>query len=342
MNSMNINYNTLKNMSSAQKTEFTLSNVKPSKDDDFNLNQSIFKAYLENLKEKSDEATKKTLQELQNAPITAVGRLFGNLQVNSVEQVNKIFDDLRIKPSDEIGSILDNMRTKVSEQENKLGAPDKKITANAAEKAQKTDEAEKARQTDTTGQAQKADEKERFLDKYLKHSGEKLSKQNDDLNKKSEDVSSAAARLKEAIERADETGERDGNELKDAAESFVSRYNTFTDTVKESQNRTVMNKAGLINDIADIYERRLEKVGITRDDDGKLSLDAKKLNSADDKELEKAFGKEKSFADFIEGQAKQLSAYAQTDLYQKASAYNDGGNITQISNISGSYFNMLG
>ena len=82
MSNLNFNYGSLQSLSTAQKTEFALSNVKQSGDDDVNLNQSIFKAYLETLKEKSDEATKKTLQQLQNTPISAVGRLFGDLQVN--------------------------------------------------------------------------------------------------------------------------------------------------------------------------------------------------------------------------------------------------------------------
>ena len=92
MSNINFNYSALKSMTQAQRTEYTLTNVSPSKDDDKNLNQSIFKAYLETLKEKSDESTKKTLQQLQNAPVSAVGRLFGDLQVNSVEQMSKIFE----------------------------------------------------------------------------------------------------------------------------------------------------------------------------------------------------------------------------------------------------------
>lgn len=323
MSNLNFNYGSLQSLSTAQKTEFALSNVKQSGDDDVNLNQSIFKAYLETLKEKSDEATKKTLQQLQNTPISAVGRLFGDLQVNSVEQVGKIFDDLRIKPTDEVDSILGAMRTKVSEQ---------------VQKAAET----KAAKADPASKAEKAEEKENYLQKFIRTSTEKLSKTNDELYKKSEDLSASASSLKEAVKRDETTGERNRDEMDRAAEDFVSRYNTFADTVKASQNNTVNGKSKFIDDILDAYSSRLEKVGITKNDDGKLELDTNKLNSASDRDLEKAFEKDDSFAEFIDAQAKQLSAYAQTDLYQNASAYTDAGNITQVSNISGSYFNMLG
>ena len=315
MSDLNFNYNTLKNMSASQRTDFTLSNVAPSKDDDLNLNQSIFKAYLETLKEKSDEATKKTLQELQNAPVSAVGRLFGNLQVNSVDQVSKIFDDLRIRPNEEIDSILETMRSKVVE---KTG--DRSITQTA----------------------EKTEEKENYLQKFMKQSTEKLSKENNELSEKSNEMTLSAQKIAEAIKRDDTTGERDDDKLNEAAEDFVSRYNTFADTVNASKNGTVNGKANFINDMLNAFERRLDKVGITKDEDGKLSLDTKKLDAANDRDVERAFGKEDSFAEFIENQSKQLAAYAQTDLYQNASAYTDAGNITQVSNISGSYFNMLG
>ncbi len=320
MSNINFNYSALKSMTQAQRTEYTLTNVSPSKDDDKNLNQSIFKAYLETLKEKSDESTKKTLQQLQNAPVSAVGRLFGDLQVNSVEQMSKIFDDLRIKPNDEINSILGTMRTKVTEQ------------------AQKAD----AAKTDITGKTQETEDKENYLMKFIRTSTEKLSKVNDELYKKSEDLSASAANLKEALKRDEATGERSREKMDRAAEDFVSRYNTFADTVEKSQNNTVNGKSQFIGEMLDAYSSRLEKVGITKNEDGRLELDTKKLNTASERDIEKAFEKDDSFADFIDTQAKQLSAYAQTDLYQNASAYTDAGNITQVSNISGSYFNMLG
>ena len=212
------------------------------------------------------------------------------------------------------------------------------MRSKVTEKVQKT-EAEKTAANEKTD---KAEEKENYIQKFIRTSTEKLSKKNDELYKKSEDLSASAANLKEALKRDEATGERNRAEMDRAAEDFVSRYNTFADTVKESQNNTVNGKAKFIGEMLDAYSSRLEKVGITKNDDGKLELDTKKLNAANDRDIEKAFEKDDSFAEFIDTQAKQLSAYAQTDLYQNASAYTDAGNITQVSNISGSYFNMLG
>ena len=90
------------------------------------------------------------------------------------------------------------------------------------------------------------------------------------------------------------------------------------------------------------YTRKLNKVGITANADGTLSLDKDTFNSASSEDLKKVFGKSDSFASFMDNQAQQLSAYAQTDLYRNANAYSSAGNITNIANISGSFFNMLG
>ncbi len=326
--SINIDYNALKKMSAQQRTEFTLSNVPSSKDDDLNLNQSIFKAYLDTLREKSDEATQKTLKELENTPISAVSRLFGNLQVNSVEQVSRIFDDLRIKPNDEIDSILGGVKVN-----------------NAVKQAQKPDLTEKLIRKENDKEAkntEKPGDIRSFLEQNLDHAGDKVSKENNALNEHSKQVSEAALEVRAAAERDEISGERDLERLDGAAEKLVSRYNTFADTVNNSKNNTVNGKSKFINEMLDAYSSRLKNVGITKDEDGRLNLDKTQLEKADDKDIERAFGKKDSFAEFIEEQAKQLSAYSQTDLYQKAGAYNDGGNITQISNISGSYFNMLG
>ncbi|MBO6301443.1 MAG: hypothetical protein J6N15_03285 [Ruminiclostridium sp.] len=331
--SININYNALKNMSAQQRTELTLNNIPQSKDDDLNLNQSIFKSYLDTLREKSDEAAQKTLKELENTPITAVGKLFGNLQVNSVDQVSKIFDDLRIKPNDEIGSILDNIRSGDAVKARQPDLTERLIKKDAAQDIKKSEEAKNT---------EKPGDRRSFLEMNLDHAGDKMSKENNALNEQSKQVSEAALEVRAAAERDEISGERDMERLDGAAEKLVSRYNTFADTVNSSKNSTVNSKAEFISDMLDAYSSRLEKVGITKDEDGRLSLDREKLEQANDKDIERAFGKEDSFAEFIDGQAKQLSAYAQTDLYQKAGAYNDGGNITQVSNISGSYFNMLG
>ena len=178
--------------------------------------------------------------------------------------------------------------------------------------------------------------------KENKENADKVSADNNKLAAVTDKMAKAVEKTEKAFEKKEETTPKDRDEAYAAAEDFVKSYNSLSDALKGEKNGTVSGKASFIDDMLKAYSSRLEKVGITKDDNGELSVNKEKLNAADDKDIDKVFGKKDSFAEFIDGQTKQLYAYSQTDLYQRSSAYSDGGNITQISNISGSYFNMLG
>lgn len=177
---------------------------------------------------------------------------------------------------------------------------------------------------------------------FIDRSMESLSEANKKLRDHAAKMAEAKEKLDESFKRDPRTGENDFEKAREAAKDFVKRYNEFTKDLKNTGNGTVESKAKFIGDITDAYGRRLEKVGITKGDDGRLTFDESKFEQAGDRDIERVFGEKDSFAEFMDGQAKQLAAYAQTDLYQRSEAYNDAGNIMQISNISGSYFNMLG
>ena len=127
-----------------------------------------------------------------------------------------------------------------------------------------------------------------------------------------------------------------------AAESFVESYNKLSEGIKSSGNSTVSGKSQFIANMTNAYSYKLQKAGITANADGTLSIDKEKFMSADEKSVNDIFGEKDSFAQFMSKQAEQLSAYAQTDLYRQASSYSAAGNITNIANISGSYFSILG
>ncbi len=186
------------------------------------------------------------------------------------------------------------------------------------------------------------DKPENQVLKFIDRSMESLSEANKKLREHAAKMTEAKEKLNEALKRDPKTGENDFEKARDAARDFVKRYNEFTQGISNSENGTVGSKSKLIGEVTDAYGRHLEKVGITKDSDGRLTLDEDKFAQAGERDIERVFGKEDSFAEFIDGQAKQLASYAQTDLYQRSEAYNDAGNIMQISNISGSYFNMLG
>lgn len=188
----------------------------------------------------------------------------------------------------------------------------------------------------------KGESDESYIQKFINGSTEKLSAVNDKLNSLSTAVSDSVSKLEDAFKVSEEDGEIDYDAAYSAAESFVESYNSLSTAIKTSGNQTVSNKSQFITNMTNAYNYKLQKVGITANADGTLSIDKEKFNSASSSALEDVFGKKDSFSSFMDNQAQQLAAYAQTDLYQNANAYSSAGSITNIANISGSYFNMLG
>lgn len=329
MSDLNLLYSSLNNTANNNNnktslwhdiSKYSLAADATKKENEAAASQSLFKSYFNGLREKADDNTKQLLESLTNSPAGTTNRLFTNLQRTSVDNISRLFEDLRITPTDEVGTLLDAMKNGID----------------------KTDE---NNLTDTLlskyARNSTVDRSEKEM-KENKENADKVSADNNKLAAVTDKMAKAVERTEKAFEKKDETTPKDRDEAYAAAEDFVNSYNSMSDALKGEKNGTVSGKAGFINDMSRAYSRSLEKVGITQNENGELSVDKNKFASADENDIDKVFGKKDSFAEFIDGQAKQLSAYAQTDLYQRSSAYSDGGNITQISNISGSYFNMLG
>ncbi len=181
---------------------------------------------------------------------------------------------------------------------------------------------------------------ESYIQKLINGSTEKIYE--DKLGSLSNAVSESVAKLEAAFAEDEETGEIDYDAAYSAAESFVNSYNDFVSGIGSSGDSTVSNKDSFVSGMTNAYTSRLDKVGISINSDGTLSIDKDTFNSATASQLEKIFGKEDSFASFMGEQAKQLEAYAESDRYNKLNAYNQTGNITNIVNTSGAYLNMLG
>ena len=123
---------------------------------------------------------------------------------------------------------------------------------------------------------------------------------------------------------------------------MVNKFNSFAKAINHSDNTTVAGKAKFVGDMTSAYSTRLRKIGISTNDDGTLTIDKEKFSTADSSDINKALGGKNSFAQFIDEQAKQPATYAQADIFQRAGAYSDSGNITTVTNINGAFMNMLG
>ena len=329
------------------------------RNEDENLNKSIFKSYLDSLRTRSDEQAQKILKSLENSPADTISKLFGSLQTSSSENVGKLFDGLKLDSAEDIKTLMDKLRTGDAARIAAPGKADDTDKADKAEKADKTGknvtvradktvkaaEVTKVDKTDETDKADKAartEDEETLFEKYLRKTSEKLSAENNALYQDTDAIQNAVKRVQDAFEPDEKTGEIEADKAYGAAEDFVKSYNSFADAIKSSKNGAVSGKAAFMEDMVGAYSRRLEKVGIEQDENGRLSVDRQELEASSSADREKVFGKKSSVAEFIDGQAKQLQAYAQTDLYQRSESYTDGGNVIQISNITGAYFNMLG
>ena len=181
---------------------------------------------------------------------------------------------------------------------------------------------------------------ESYIQKLINGSTEKLYE--DKLGSLSQAVSESVEKLEKAFAIDEETDEIDYDAAYSAAESFINSYNDFVTNTGSSGDKTVSNKNTFIGNMTTAYTRRLEKAGVSIGSDGTLSIDKEAFNSATASQLEQAFGKENSFASFMGEQARQLEAYAQSDIYNRLNAYNQTGNVTNIVNMSGAFLNMLG
>lgn len=186
-------------------------------------------------------------------------------------------------------------------------------------------------------QAKKDEESESYIQKLINQSTKNLYP--DKLKTLSDSVSEAAEKLEEAAAINPDTDEIDYDKAYSSAEDFVKSYNSMMNSMKSSGDRTVTNKSNFITNMTNAYARRLEKVGISADRNGILSLDKEAFQKATTSQLDNAFGAKKSFASFMKDQSKQLAAYTEA---HKSNAYTQMGGITNIANISGSYFSMLG
>jgi len=334
MSDINLIYPSVTN-SAAQRTNFGALAQTTAKENEAASTQSLFKSYFDSLRERSDGEAKKLLEDLENTPLTQISKLFTDVQTASVDNTSRLFEDLRIKPTNEMDSLFDTLRANGA-------AKVEQITAMAQKnKTDNTDETDKRDKIDETDDG---DLTEETLAKRIKKLTEKdqIAADNNKLNDITERTIEAVQKAENSFFRSAETGEIDRGGAYGAAEDFVKSYNAFANEINGSENGTVSGKSDFVSNMTAAFRPRLERVGIDISENGELTIDEERFSKASDNELEQVFGEKDSFADFIDGQAKQLAAYAQTDLYQRSSAYSDSGNITQVSTINGTYFNMLG
>lgn len=149
------------------------------------------------------------------------------------------------------------------------------------------------------------------------------------LEKAADSLTDAAAKMMDKAE----SGEALGAE----AQKLVSGFNDTLKLLKQSEG--VLNEYYYrsMKELSMGNKNALEKIGITVATDGSLSLNAKKLESANDEELKKLLGANGDFAKRAGFLASRVSDNAAASGQSISGRYNSKGNYVD----SGNYVNSL-
>ncbi|MGN0328799.1 MAG: hypothetical protein ACI4D4_07440 [Lachnospira sp.] len=172
-------------------------------------------------------------------------------------------------------------------------------------------------------------------------------------NSKYEKVSNAATNVTDSItflqnealwNESHESYSREN--ITTAVKNFVSAYNTFVSNMSsanaalKSQFKTELDKAMTEN------KEMLMSVGISVEEDGRLTVDSDKLSNADTDSLKKIFGEGSGLLSNVKSQADDCNAIVSKALsVQKSMSgiYNSSSNTQDLSSLlSGSSFNSIG
>ena len=182
---------------------------------------------------------------------------------------------------------------------------------------------------------------ENAVNKYINEKTK--SRTQDKLKTYSDNLASAIEKTEKVFEADTKTGEIDTEKAYSAVSDFVDSYNQLVSSIKTSGNMAISNRSEYIANMANIYTRKLAAVGITTNSDGTLKIDKEAFCKADEKAYSDVFSGRNSFASYMKTQAKGLSAYSQTSLYQESNNYplNKLSNQYSLNNIKGYLFDEL-
>ena len=137
--------------------------------------------------------------------------------------------------------------------------------------------------------------------------------------------------------KAQESG--DTSEIVSSIKSFVSRYNSMLENLKESGTRSDNTYLMQLNSISSLNGLGLASCGVKRNADGTLSVDDEKLASADLETLKKVWNGKSSFADRASTWADSVAAGAERNMDAQAS--NSYSNLFNNYGSRGNYFNYF-
>lgn len=118
------------------------------------------------------------------------------------------------------------------------------------------------------------------------------------------------------------------SEISSAVKNFVNDYNSLVEEAADTSNSKVTGKVSFMTSQTNAYKSSLENIGITINDDKTLTVDEKKLNSADVNDVKKLFNGSSSMAYQTFVRASSISSAAEnasttSGLYGSDGAYDN-------------------
>ena len=105
----------------------------------------------------------------------------------------------------------------------------------------------------------------------------------------------------------------DREKMYEATKDFVDSYNELYSAVKNSRSSFVSGRTTVMANTAKAYSGTLEDAGVAVAKDGSLTLDKEKFMSADDKSIDRAFGRSSNFTGAAVSQAVSVSKFEYTE-----------------------------
>lgn len=137
--------------------------------------------------------------------------------------------------------------------------------------------------------------------------------------------------------KARESG--DNSELVANIKGFISHYNEMLKNLRDSGSRADVSYLTQLNSISKLNSSTLASCGVTRNSDGTLTVDDKKLAATDIDTLEKAWNGNSSFASRAALWADSIESNAERNMTAKAS--NAYSSLFDNYGNRGNYFNFF-
>lgn len=141
-------------------------------------------------------------------------------------------------------------------------------------------------------------------------------------------LSRAAKRLKSNNYTSDSDDDDITETTKSSIEAFVSTYNNMIDSGKNSDDPDTRRYLKQLKNLSKKYSGELEEIGITMENDGKLSVNSDLLSLADNSKVSKLFSKDQEFVQKSQRIASRLNDAAYNDIFTQISTKNVHINIT--------------